>query len=298
MRHEALLYAGEEGFLAATLPFLREGLAGGEPTLVVVEVPKIDRLRCALGPDADAVAFADMADVGDNPARIIPAWQEFVDAHPGRAVRGIGEPVGPERAGAELVECHRHEELLNLAFEDGPEFTLLCPYDTTALEVEVVADAHRTHPLVRLEDTVAESGLYAPPEPVCSTPLEPPAGPITELAFNGASLRELRRFVAAVGEAAGLSGTRLSDLVLATSEVAANSVLYGGGRGVLAAWHTAERVLCEVRDTGRIEDALAGRRRPSLAGQGAYGLWLANQLCDLVQIRPGVVRLHLRLGDA
>jgi hypothetical protein len=43
------------------------------------------------------VKFVDMAKLGRNPARIIPAWQKFVDQHSGygRPVRGIGEPFGP-----------------------------------------------------------------------------------------------------------------------------------------------------------------------------------------------------------
>jgi hypothetical protein len=113
-RHEALLYAREEGFLAATLPFIRAAIAGREPILVVVSAAKIDRLRRELGDDAAAVAFEDMAGVGTNPARIIPAWREFVDAHraPGRRLRGIGEPVWAGRSACELAECQRHECLL------------------------------------------------------------------------------------------------------------------------------------------------------------------------------------------
>jgi hypothetical protein len=53
-----------------------------------------------------------------------------------------------------------------------------------------------------------------------------------------------------------------------------------------------------VRDGGRITRALAGRERPERGQVGGYGLWLANQLCDLVQVRAfaagGAVRLHVR----
>ena len=73
-----------------------------------------------------------MAHVGHNPARIIPAWHEFVAQHaaPGVRLRGIGEPIFPERSADELVECQRHESLLNLAFADADAFWLVCPYDT------------------------------------------------------------------------------------------------------------------------------------------------------------------------
>jgi hypothetical protein len=78
---------------------------------VVVSAAKIGLLRSALGCDADRVAFADMADVGANPARIIPAWRDFVAGNDldRRRARGIGEPIWAGRSPAELVECQRHE---------------------------------------------------------------------------------------------------------------------------------------------------------------------------------------------
>jgi len=140
-RHRALLYVGDDGFSDATLPFIRAAVAAAEPILVVVSAAKIDRLRGHLGGDAAHVDFEDMAQVGTNPARIIPAWHEFVDRHAasGRRVRGIGEPVWAGRSEAELVECQHHECLLNLAFEDAADFWLLCPYDAGALAPDVLA---------------------------------------------------------------------------------------------------------------------------------------------------------------
>ena len=40
-------------------------------------------------------------------------------------------------------------------------------------------------------------------------------------------------------------------------------------------------------------DPLAGRERPAGLGDAGRGLWIVNQLCDLVQVRGGVVRLHV-----
>src|ERR1700716_134743 len=100
-RHEALLYAGWAEFVAGTVPFIRDGIRAGEPVLVVESVDKIQMLRVALGEDADGVLFADMADVGANPARIIPAWHDFVSRHAdsGRRLSGIG--VSDSKCGAE-----------------------------------------------------------------------------------------------------------------------------------------------------------------------------------------------------
>jgi hypothetical protein len=102
------MYAGIDEFVAGMSAFLRAGVAAGEPSLVVVSAEKIALLREALGDDADSVLFADMDGVGSNPARIIPAWREFVTAYgdTGRPLRGIGEPISPQRTSAEMVECH------------------------------------------------------------------------------------------------------------------------------------------------------------------------------------------------
>jgi anti-sigma regulatory factor (Ser/Thr protein kinase) len=301
--HEALLYAGEGGFVAGTVPFIREAVAAGEPILVVVGAGKIARLREVLGADAERVRFADMALVGENPARIIPAWEEFVREHAGRPVRGIGEPIGPDRRAAELVECHRHESLLNVAFADTPAFTLLCPYDTEGLDPSVIAEAHRTHPYVRAGDEAWQSsgygGVQAAAAPFAAA-LPEPTRRAAELAFDLGALSALRTFVATVARAAGMAPSRIEDLILAVSEIAANSIRHGGGHGVLRVWDDDAAMVCEVRDDGRFADALAGRRRPEEGQQGGYGLWIANQLCELVQVRTfaagSVVRLHMRLA--
>ena len=43
-----------------------------------------------------------------------------------------------------LVECARHEALLNLAFAGGQAWWLACPYDTGSLPEAVLAEAERS----------------------------------------------------------------------------------------------------------------------------------------------------------
>ena len=114
-QHEALFYAGQDEFLAETVPFIEEGIAANEPILVAVDAGKIARLKAELDGGSEAVAFVDMIALGRNPGCIIPAWRDFVAEHcaEGRPVRGIGEPIWAERTPAEMVECHRHEWLVN-----------------------------------------------------------------------------------------------------------------------------------------------------------------------------------------
>jgi anti-sigma regulatory factor (Ser/Thr protein kinase) len=294
-----------DGFLEATLPFLRDAAELGEPTLVVVSAGKIARLRDGLGAVADQIIFADMGEVGTNPARIIPAWRAFVD-HPaqvGRRVRGIGEPIWAERSADELVECQRHEALLNLAFADASDFWLVCPYDTGALDEAVVDVAHHSHPAVVDEGSWRESLSYVDLEAVAAPFADPlPSAPrdAHELPFTDDTLAAVRAFAAFHAAEAGLDELRASDLVLAVNEVATNSVRHAGGQGVVRLWIDSDAVICEVVDGGGVAAPLAGRQRPPDGQMGGHGLWLVNQICDLVQLRAfasaGVVRMHMRRG--
>jgi anti-sigma regulatory factor (Ser/Thr protein kinase) len=291
--HEAVFYAGDEDYTAALVPAIRATLADRGAVLIAVSAARQELLHEALSGGAGEVLFADMAALGRNPARIIPAWREFLDDAGSGPVLGIGEPVWPGRSDAELIECSRHESLLNLAFDGGRAWRLLCPYDTTGLEPEVIDEACRTHPHVRWNDHTEASGAYS--EGVRDDRLPSPGSEPAELAFARTDMALVRDFTARRARAAGLRADRVDDLVLAVNELATNSVRHGGGNGVLRVWEQAGAFVSEVSDSGRIGSPLAGRERPSSVGLGGRGLWMVNQLCDLVQVRGGVVRLHMRI---
>jgi anti-sigma regulatory factor (Ser/Thr protein kinase) len=303
--HEAFFYRTRAEFLEHTANFIREGLDADEPTMAVLHADKMEALRSELGSHADRALFADMDQLGANPARIIPAWREFLDQHSGsgRRLRGIGEPIWAGRSPAELAECHRHESLLNLAFADANGFTLLCPYDTETLDAAVVEQARRTHPRVTDSAGSSHSHAYSGLDEVAAPFAEPLPEPGLEShvgarVFQIGTLNALRAFVAARADEAGFSRAAREELVLAANEVATNSVVHGGGGGVLRIWEADEALICEVNDSGRIENPLAGRERPEVGQTHGQGLWLANQLCDLVQLRTfqagNAVRLHMR----
>jgi anti-sigma regulatory factor (Ser/Thr protein kinase) len=301
-RHEALLYGGQSEFMAVALAFIRAGTAADENVMVAVCGEKIDLLRHGLGPDADDVTFADVTDVGRNPATMIPLWSDFLErnAGNGRPCRGISEPAWPERSDAALVECGNHEALVNVAFGEGPSWCLLCSFDQAKLGTHVIADVRATHPFLQNGSGPVSNEAYdaslrgwlGGDEPL--TPSPPSTQP---MAFGPSSLSEVRSTVTEYASAAGLTPTRIVDFVLAVNELVGNSVRHGGGAGELRLWSDGDTVLGEVSDTGSISDPLAGRRRPTPEQAGGRGLWIANQICDLVQIRSGsgatVVRVHM-----
>lgn len=298
-RHQAFIYEGSDEYLAGTIPFLREGLAAGEPILVAVDEPHGDLIAAELGADALRVLFVDSHRVGSNPALAIPVWRDFVSDH-GRPVRGIGEPAWTDRGQAAVEEGHRHESLLNHAFR-GAAWSLLCPYDAEALDDQALEQVACSHELISRQGRTERSARFEADPDCLAGELPPPRARPEVLAFGLNELGEVRRRVAAAAERAGLDPRGVADLVTAASELAANSVMHGGGRGTLRLWREGDDLLAEVKDAGLIEEPMVGRMRPVLSQEGGRGLWLANQLCDLVQIRSGAagttVRLHVPARD-
>ncbi|MBX9246594.1 sensor histidine kinase [Actinotalea ferrariae] len=287
-RHQAFLWDSVEHFLDVTVPFVREGLDRGEPVMVALVAEQWAPLRTALGRRAQRVLNVDMAELGRNPARIIPAWSEFVAAHEGYRVRGIGGPVWAGRRPAELVEAQIHEAMLNLAVPHDTALWLLCPYDARTLPPEVLAAALRHHPEVTAHHGPAPSAAWAGVDRTAELethPLPEPTGPVEELAFAAGLLSGVRRVARAHAADAGLPPGRADDLALAVSELASNSIDHGGGGGVLRAWRDDEALVLEVSDHGRLADPLVGRRAPTPDQERGRGLWMVNRLCDLVQMR-------------
>ncbi|MDQ3726066.1 MAG: sensor histidine kinase [Actinomycetota bacterium] len=289
-RHEALFYASSEDFLRQSVAFVEEGIAADEAVLIALPRHSRELLREALGPAVERVQMLEMEEAGRNPGRLISTWRDLLDGigSSGKRVRGLGEPVWADRSPAEIDECHRHECLINLAFGGEPGLTFLCPYDVSTLDDETIAEAERTHsqPIGRPAAEFAD---------LLSGSLPEPDGPAATMCFGKADLREVRRLVSERAGTAGLDARRGEDLVLAVCEIATNSVQHGGGEGNLRIWDEEGELVCDVRDAGRIRNPLAGRERPPVEQPGGRGLWIANQLCDLVQVRSGEDGTHVRL---
>jgi anti-sigma regulatory factor (Ser/Thr protein kinase) len=120
------------------------------------------------------------------------------------------------------------------------------------------------------------------------------------LDFGLDDLHDVRSLVATRAVAGGLGPSRVSDLVVAASELAANSILHGGGHGLATVWDGPGGVFVEVADGGTITDPNVGRQRPDPTAEHGRGLYIANQLCDEVAIDSGPTgtRIRLRMATA
>ncbi|MDW4903882.1 sensor histidine kinase [Streptomyces sp. ADMS] len=284
--HPALFYRGEEEYLDGTVSFIREGLTAGHPVAVAVPGPNLDLLRETLDVDAASVRFLDMTEAGRNPGRIIPrVLRAFADAHPQTHVRIIGEPIWPGRSSIEYPACVQHEALINPAFQ-GRDVTILCPYDADRLDEEVLTDAYATHPVIVSGGGRRPSPSYAPEQVVAryNRPFAGAPAAAEPQRFGIDELPVVRHFAVTRAAQLGLSGVRLDDLALAVAELTTNSVVHGGGSGSLRIWAEDSQLVCEVRDQGRLDDPLAGRRPATRDQRGGRGLLLVHAVADLVRI--------------
>jgi len=136
-----------------------------------------------------------------------------------------------------MQEATRHEALINLAFRDR-QVTFVCPYDRTGLPGSVIADAASTHPaVIKGGEETASARYLGPPKvpPRCNRALPRPPARAEALDYRD-DLRPVRSFVASKAKCAGLTSSRIPDLVLAISELAGNTLRHTDGGGTVQVW--------------------------------------------------------------
>lgn len=165
-QHEALVYSTVEEFLATTVRFVREGLDAQEPVLVVTKQANLRVLREALDADVSRVDFVDSAAWYRSPSQTFEAYDGYVRTRLEDGVgrmRIIGEPVWPATPARLVAEWKRYESAINVAWAAKP-LSVICPYDAGELPDAIVADAHRTHPVLRTGCRTRPSPHYADPD--------------------------------------------------------------------------------------------------------------------------------------
>ena len=295
-RHEALPYRGSEHFVSTAVVAVREGLENDERTLVLATAAKVHDLRDALGPDADDVTFVASDERARNPAQVATILDTFRGggSEDGRHSRGINDSE-PGRRRAVALEAQYADCLLNVAALRSWAVSLVCLFDAGTLDDDARRAMRQGHGVVRGSDTNVDfdpelaQRLYA-------TPLDPAPASAARIVVATGGLAPARAFVRAAAYSYGLAADRVEDLVLAANEIVTNSLRYGGGTARLAMWFEDGAAVCDIRDRGFVEDPLLGRFAPPAGASSGRGLWLANHLCDLVQLRSSrdgtVVRLH------
>ena len=299
--HAALIHRGPDEYRSALLAAAERARAQGAAVVVVAPPARLEMLRGLLGGRGGAANLVDITQFGRNPGRLITGYQRCIRSHLERPVLLVAEPIWPGRTREEIEEVIVHEALCNEAFADAA-VTLLCPFDSGALEASVLEELRRAHCAPAGN---GESGSPHGHEDEVARRLLKPLEPIPErgatMPVSLSDLPAVRARLAEEATKAGLTPPRRADWVLAVHELLTNSIRHGGG-GELELWSSSERVIAEVRDRGKIEDPLVGRTDPGPSREGGLGLWIVNQLCDLVQLRTGdsgtTVRVQLAASRA
>jgi hypothetical protein len=301
-QHWACVYDDDQQVLDTVVPFLAAGLAAGQPVLAVTTRANLELIGAALGERAGDVDYAESAFFGRRPPQRVAAfyryWTRHADARSdgstgqstGRStgVRILAEPVWAGRSAREVAAWTRMESALNVVLAPA-SISMICPYDTRTLGPDIVADALRTHPAQITGPDLSPSPDFIDPVEFarsCDTgPLAQPPADAAAFGFDG-DLRGLRRFIASRADAYGVTGDRAEMLILAVSEVGAYLKNQGPGAAAVRAWEQPGAVVCDFRQPGTsISDPFLGLRPASLEPGADDGLWLANQICDWMDIR-------------
>jgi len=148
--------------------------------------------------------------------------------------------------------------------------------------------------------TAADDAPAGPPSPGPGGGDPLPSRSADDMSYGYTTdLAAVRAIVYRYAKQAGLPEHRAIDLVLAVSEVAANTVRHAKSPGSLKIWYDAQEIICQIQDEGMIHDPLAGQREPSLDAAGGHGLWIVHQVCDEVDLQSDetgtTIRLHMKL---
>ena len=306
--HRALVYRDASRFVDAVGAFVRDGVEREECVLAALSAEKLDWLRDDLGADAAAVDFADERALYERHGPMLGAVLGYLEDHsesrPGQ-VRIVAEQALARRDPAGVRAYMRYEAASNVAYARF-HAAVLCPYDAASLSDAIVQDALRTHPEVLDGGTARPSERYVDPrafvrERAVIRPVPAGLTPIAlELPDDVAGARALAR---AHAEAAGAPREAVGDLELAVSEVATNALVHGRGPRLVWFYLDDGDLVCQVHDGGPgPADPLQGYLPPDIRRLRGRGLWLAHQLCDIVEIagdRAGTdVQLRLKVGRA
>jgi anti-sigma regulatory factor (Ser/Thr protein kinase) len=302
--HDAFVYSSEDEFLAGALPFLEEGIQGGEPILAAPTHANARLLKERLGERAAAVDWAEDSESHRTVERLA-IFLDYIDSHVKSGashVRLLGEPCWPADGGPGVNEWKRYESFLNTALAHHPVW-LVCPYDANSLAPDIIEDACCTHPNMGHGENRAPSTEYADPADFSRrldrVPLPKPPANAAEGYFKSAAAA--RRFVTDQARIAGLTTEQLKDAELAASEVSANVFTHAAEVARIRAWSEERSFVLDIDDTGRgIEDPFPGYAISEPTKQNGRGLMLARRLADVVEARTtptgATVRLHFNFG--
>lgn len=246
------------------------------------------------------VTVADRAEVYDAPGRALATLRRTAQDKPGVRTTFVGEPPLPTHDPVELHEWHRWESVLAHALT-GTGMRVVCVHNTATLPTSAHRPARRTHPTLLTRNGPQPNPGYEGPVTTNATDVSGtgPHQPVRALDIRS-DLATIRAGAAEAAAELGLPADRVEDLTVAANELTANVLEHGAGKGTVSLYRTGPRLVCDVFDeSGGLTDPLAGYRAAETGSTSGYGLWIARQVCDFLEVSGGThgsrVRAHFRL---
>jgi anti-sigma regulatory factor (Ser/Thr protein kinase) len=286
--HETAFYGSDDELVDIVRPFVRDGVAAREPTIVTFGDRNAAIVRRALG-DTTGVMFLPGADQYSRPATTIRSYRAMfasLVASGATQIRVVGDVPHPG-TGHSWHGWARYEAAVNHAYDEFPVWGM-CPYDLRCTPAEVLEDVRRTHPHVaaaagghRVNDD------FVSPESFLGA-LEPSPSQVEQRApdifLGDPSPAAARRAAASMAAAARLLPQDAADLELSLSELVTNAQTHGAPPCTVLLWCDDRRVVARVDDSG------TGPRHPlaglmPVGGPGGLGLWIVHQACRDVRMR-------------
>src|SRR5256714_13177474 len=235
-------------------------------------------MREALGPEAARVTCGAVSAAYARPARTLAAYHQVCVEQRRKTptLRAVADvQFGPDPNEWDLWTGY--EAVFNRSFGHLPAW-VLCSYDANGTPDPIIEGVWQTHPEVVAHDNWHSSDRYEDPDHLLRR-ITPAPAPLTGLRPIplGRGAEELREQLARELAADEISEAHSLDILLASTEIAANAIQHGRGIQEVRVGRARGRFVCEIVDRGDgFDDPSAGYLAPR-EGIGA-GLWVARQL--------------------
>jgi anti-sigma regulatory factor (Ser/Thr protein kinase) len=295
--HNLYAYDEDGAFVDHVAPFLRQGLAEHEATVLVVDPRKRALLRQALGDLLDRVGYIDRDTYYTRPEDALAGYDAQVRRYlqaGARRVRVFGElPLC--RTQQESDTWIMYEALLNPAFAHHP-VTIVCGLDAREQPDSVIEGSWQTHPRAMNEGWSDNDHYHRPDDIVrARTPVPEDVSGLTAVPAD-LEARALRARLAAEMATVDVPAGDAADMLTAVVEVLTNAHRYGGGVRAIRIGRVAERYVCEISDHGPgLDDPLAGYLPPHPGHARGAGLWVARQSTRRLEMTSSERGLTTRL---
>jgi anti-sigma regulatory factor (Ser/Thr protein kinase) len=301
--HRAAFYHDPADLLATAVPIAGAALSDDIPVALLTSPATEAGIRAELGDSPGLIPMPPTAaELRMSGQATVTRWA--------RQLRELTEWAGPlivltehhpDRTGLSASAWTEADAAMNVALSALPiTMTCLFPRQLARASTEAVTWNHSR--LLDDAGTVWDNpDVRSPADVLASHPVAAPprlGRPDRELTFTPWQLIDLRSTVAAATAEVGMDVDRADDFVLAVNEVAGNAVEHGSGVARLHIWRTPDFLVCEIHDTGRLDEALVGLRTPHPNNPRGRGLWIARQLCDMLHVWSDQGGTHVRMHTA